>query len=145
MHKLLILLAVVAALYACKNSNASNNSNNNNQELPQSTGPDASDLLMTLQGRWQSQQDSTYVLEILDTKMRHINHGQLTEETEIEIDGSCQTTPCKMDSTDLTDGWCFMEKGPKTSQCNIIITCDKEFLKYTAIGAANGLLVFKKL
>ncbi len=146
MHKLLILIAVLTALHACNNLNSKASANPNGQaEIPQNTGPDGSDLLKTLQGRWQNEQDPTMVLEIVDTKARHFIDGKLSVETEIEIDGSCRTTPCKMDSTDLTDGWCFLEKGLHDVQCNIIVACDKEYLKYNAIGVENGLLVFKKL
>lgn len=145
MHKLLILLAVITALHACTNTKSSNDKSTANTAIPQSTGPDPSDLLKTLQGRWQNQQDSTYVLEILDTKMRHFNQGKLSGETEIEIDGSCLSMPCKIDSTDLTDGWCFLEKGQFDAQCNIVVACDKTYLRYSPVGATGNVQVFKKL
>jgi hypothetical protein len=146
MQKLLILLVALMTFHACNSLSSTPNKSNNDQnaELPQTTGPDGSDLLKTLQGRWQSEEDSTCILEIIDTKMRHFNAGKLSAETDIEIDGSCLTTPCKLDSTDLTDGWCFMEKGQHDVQCNIVLSCDKEYLKYRGIGASNALLVFKK-
>lgn len=146
MLKVLTLFTILTTAFACNNLNSHASADQNSQTtISQTTGPDATDLLKTLQGRWQSAQDATYTLEISDTKMRHFNSGKLTLETDIEMDGSCTTSPCAMDSTDLSDGWCFIEKGKEDVQCNIIITCDKEFLKYKAIGAANGLLVFKKL
>jgi hypothetical protein len=146
MLKSLTLFAIITTALACDNLNSKTSSDQKGAAvISQTTGPDASDLLKTLQGRWQSEQDSTYVLEISDTQMRHFNRGKLSLETDLEIDGSCSTTPCKIDSTDLSDGWCFVEKSNNDVQCNIIITCDKEYLKYKAIGAANGLLVFKKL
>jgi hypothetical protein len=146
MKKLLIALAFLTGLLACNNLSTknTNNKNSDNNDVPQSTGPDASDLLKTLQGTWQSQHDSTYVLEILDTKMRHLLQGKLSAENDIEIDGSCLGTPCKQDSTILSDGWCFMEKGQNKVQCYIILACDKDSLRYRAIGDENGILIFKK-
>ena len=147
MHKLLLCLAVFAAIYACTNTNSNGLSakNTNNTDLSQSTGPDAADLLNTLQGRWQSLQDSTYILEVADTKMRYFLHGKLNSETDIEVDGSCQVSPCKIDSTNLTDGWCFREKRQYDVQCIIVVTCDKEFLKFNPAGHEDQQQSFKKL
>jgi hypothetical protein len=107
--------------------------------------PDANDLLQTLQGKWQSEQDAAYTLEIADTRMRHFNSGKLSGETSIEIDGTCATNACKVDSTDTSDGWCFVEKGQFDAQCHFVLRCDTARLEYRALGAANGGLAFKKI
>ena len=106
--------------------------------------PDAADLLQTLQGKWQSEQDSTYVLEIVGDKMKHYNGSQVSIESQIEIDGNCLSVPCQVDSTETASGWCFMEKGQYDVQCNLILKCDKYILQYRALGAANPGLAFKK-
>ncbi len=146
MYKLLTLLAVLTFIYACTNPSPNNtNQQGTNPELPQSTGPDGSDLLKTLEGRWENQNDGTLTIEFADTKMRRFKQGVLSAETDIQIDVTCGTIPCQLDSTDLLDGWCFMEKGPSGTQCYIVVDCNKEFLKYSAVATPNLVQVFKKL
>ncbi|MFN0033452.1 MAG: hypothetical protein ACKVUS_00210 [Saprospiraceae bacterium] len=112
--------------------------------------PDAGDLLRILQGRWQSEQDASYILEITDTRMRHFNGGKLSAESKIEMDGACQSPVCKADSVDTSDGWCFSEtpleqSGTDAAQCNFVVMCDTALLQYRALGAAGGGLAFKKI
>lgn len=145
MEKLLIFCAIVVSIAACKPSNAKNTEANTAVDVPASSGPDDADLLRTLQGRWQSDQDSTYVVEFDDTRMLYYQSGNLTAESEIEVDGQCQNSPCKADSTDLTDGWCFQEKGKFDVQCNIVMECDKTHLKYGKLGADTPPASFKKV
>lgn len=106
--------------------------------------PDAADLLQTLQGKWQSEQDSTNLIEITGEKMTHYNSGQVSLESVIEIDGNCLTNACKADSLDTPSGWCFIEKGQYDAQCNLVLKCDKQTLQYRPLGAANPALRFKK-
>jgi hypothetical protein len=105
---------------------------------------DSNDLLDALQGQWQSEQDATYVLEITGSKMRHLNGGKLTVETDIEVDSQCETMPCVVDSITVVTGWCFVEKGPSDAQCNMVVKCDSVTLQYKSLGAANALLAFKR-
>ncbi len=146
MNKLLTLLAVLTFVYACKNTNPNNaQQQETNSELSKSTGPDGSDLLKTLEGRWESQDDATLTLEFADTKMRRFKHGGVIAESDILIDVNCETTPCQLDSSLLIDGWCFMEKGISSSQCYIVLDCNKEFLKYSPVATPKLVQVFKKL
>ncbi len=146
MYKQLTLLAVLSFIYACTSPSPSNtNQQGASLELPQSTGPDGSDLLRTLEGRWQSLNDSNATIEFADTKMRRYEQGVMNTEADIEIDGTCSTQPCQLDSTDLLDGWCFMEKGPTGTSCFIVVECNKEFLKYSPVATPNLVQVFKKL
>jgi len=146
MYKLLTLFAVLTFIYACTNTSANSaNQPGTNPELPQSTGPDGSDLLKTLEGRWENQNDSTITLEFADTKMRRFQQGVLRSETDIEIDVTCRTLTCQLDTTDLLDGWCFMEKGPSSTQCYIVLDCTKELLKCSEVATPNLIQVFKKL
>ena len=108
------------------------------------TEPDAIDLLQTLQGKWQSEQDSTYLIEISGDKMKHYNGGRLSVEAQIEIDANCRSVACTADSLETTSGWCFVEKGQFDVQCNLILKCDKQHLQYRALGAASPGLAFKK-
>jgi hypothetical protein len=146
MRKLLLPVAVVALLVcACTNSKETGTKPPKIAEITQTTGPDASDLLKTLQGHWQNTEEQGYEIEILDTQMRHIRNGQTTAETQIVMDGACSLQKCAIDSTLLIDGWCFIEKGANGEQCNIVITCDKSTLKYAPINTPNVALMFKKL
>ncbi len=107
--------------------------------------PDAADLLAVLQGKWQNETDSTDVLEIADTKMHHFNNGKFSFASDIEIDGKGKSIPCQVDTLDTQNGWCFVEKGQYDVQCNIVLRCDGKVLQYRALGAADGLLRFKKI
>jgi hypothetical protein len=146
MYKLLLLVAVMMAATACINHNSKKDQNQgDNIGQSQTTGPDASDLLKTLQGRWQNRKDSTYILEIADTQMRHFYSGKLQEESEIDVDGACATSPCVVDSTTQLDGWCFTEKDKQGTRCFIIVACDKDSLKYSPVDAESDMMVFKKV
>ena len=105
---------------------------------------DSHDLLDVLQGRWQSEQDATYFLEISGSQMRHFNGGKLTQETEIEVDAACRSTACTSDSTATLSGWCFVEKGQYDAQCCVVTKCDSTRLQYRAIGTAGSGLAFRK-
>ena len=70
---------------------------------------DPNDLLRTLQGRWQSEDDTTYTLEIADTQLRHLNNGKLSHQSMIDVDGACESPVCKPSGVDTSDGWCFTE------------------------------------
>jgi len=104
---------------------------------------DANDLLDVLQGRWQSEQDATYELEIVGNQVRHLNGGKLTQEIEIEVDATCHSTNCTTNATALS-GWCFVEKGQHDARCCLVTRCDSVTLQYRAIGAAGGGLAFRK-
>ena len=105
---------------------------------------DAHDLLDALQGRWQSEQDATYFLEISGSQMRHFNDGKLTAETEIEVDAACRSTACSPDSTATLSGWCFVEKGQYDAQCCFVTKCDSATLRYRAVGSAGAGLAFRR-
>ncbi len=114
-----------------------------------SSAPDPADLLKTLQGRWQSEQDSTYTLEIADTQMRHLNGGKLTYQSMIDVDGACESSVCKLEGVDTSDGWCFaemtVEAGKYTAQCNFVNLCDTSRLQYRSLSGTGSGLSFKKI
>ncbi len=146
MHKLLTLLAVSTFIVACTNTNPSKDQQpGTKSELSKSTGPDGADLLKTLEGRWENQDDASLTLEFADTKLRRFKQGVLSAESDIQVDANCETTVCRIDSTELIDGWCFMEKGPTGTQCYIVVDCNKEFLKYSPVATPKLVQVFKKL
>ncbi len=114
-----------------------------------SSAPDPNDLLKTLQGVWQSEQDPGYTLEIADTQVRHLNNGQLTYQSMIEVDGACTSPVCKPDGVDTSDGWCFtemtIEKGKYKAQCNFVTLCDPTRLQYRSLDGTGAGLSFKKI
>lgn len=143
MKKLLYFVMLFAAIHAGACGNRNQNQAAATQVSEQSkSSPDNNDLLVALQGKWRSETDSTYVLEISDDTLRHINNGKLSVETSIEVDGACVNTACQ--GSDAADGWCFLEKGQFDIQCHLVLKCNENELKYTAIGAASGQLSFKK-
>ena len=121
----------------------------NNDNPSKSSAPDPNDLLKTLQGRWQSEQDPTYTLEISDTQMRHLNGGQLTSQSMIDVDGACESAVCKPEGVDTSDGWCFteitIESGKYAAHCNFVILCDPTRLQYRALSSAGSGISFKKI
>ena len=143
---LYVFIICGCCLFSCKNNPTSSTTNPAGLTRQDSVlaEPDAADLLQTLQGKWQSEQDSTYQLEILGDKMSHYNAGRLSLESQIEIDGNCLSNACKVDSIETANGWCFVEKGQYDAQCNLVLKCDKQTLQYRALGAASPTLIFKK-
>lgn len=114
-----------------------------------SSAPDPNDLLQTLQGRWQSEQDATYTLEFADTQMRHFTNGQLSHQSNIDVDGACESPVCKPEGVDTSDGWCFtemsVEEGKYKAQCNFVTLCDPTKLQYRSLSGAGAGLTFKKI
>lgn len=115
-----------------------------------SSTPDPNDLLKTLQGKWQSEQDAAYTLEITDTQMRHFYGNKLNHQCSIEIDGACERTDCKPEGVDTSDGWCFREvseqkAGSNDAQCNFVMVCDTTRLQYRALYGTGQGLSFKKI
>ena len=136
-----VMLWTVLQMCACRNKTQTQTPAPEVTE--QQSKPDNNDLLQALQGKWRSEADSTYILEITDAKMRHLNKDQLSAETDIEVDGSCSNVSCQ--GADASDGWCFLEKGQFDIQCHLVLKCNPNELQYATMGAANGLLSFKKL
>ena len=140
MTKHIFLMALLSLLsYAsCKNTPAAPQSAPvaNTEDSTKSSEPDPNDLLHTLQGRWRSEQDSTYILEIADTRMLHYN-------------GACESAVCKPDGVDTSDGWCFtemtIEQGKYIAQCNFVMHCDTQQLQYRSLSGAGSGLSFKKI
>jgi len=147
MTKLLSISVLLLLLSAACNSNIGpKRPDTNTANLPKS-GPAEDELLETLQGKWLSDQDSTYVIEFIGNKMRHLNGNQLTMEVDVEINGACDQTPCVSEHPGTeTDGWCFTEKEKDgTVQCNVVTTCNKEVLQYLPVGNMGRGLNFKRL
>lgn len=121
----------------------------NTEVETKSSIPDPGDLLKTLQGRWKSEQDSTYTLEISDTQMNHFNSGKLTYQSIIDVDGACESSVCKLDGVDTSDGWCFteimVEDGKQVAQCNFVIFCDTNKFQYRSLIGTGSGLSFKKI
>lgn len=106
--------------------------------------PDGQDLLKLLQGKWQSETDSVYQLEIIDSLVLHRYAGQVQLQASIEIDAACSNSACVAEGLP-NDGWCFIEKSSAGAQCMLILKCDEKMLEMRALGAANSQLSFKKL
>lgn len=134
---------ILTLLTACNSGNRHPNSNATTNQ-PQA-GPANDELLETLQGKWQSLQDSTYTIEFLGNKMRHFNEGKLSSEMEVEVNIDCNNAACATTPGAEADGWCFTEKDPYGAQCNVVTKCNRESLQYQPVGSAGGPLLFKRL
>lgn len=146
MFKFTLCGLALAMFLGCTNTTKSTNGNAATPApVEQSAGPDGSDLLRTLQGKWQSEHDPSYFIEFTDTRMIHSNGGKISGESEIEVDVLCQSKICTADSTDLSEGWCFIERSGSEIQCNCVLICDKTTLSYIAVGAAGGNLLFRRM
>lgn len=148
MQKLLPFFTALALLSiaACvRNSGKSAATNESQAPQSASVGPDNQELLNLLQGKWQSETDAGYQLLISNDTMQHLNNGQTSGVSTLEIDVNCQNTACKTDSIDTSDGWCILEKGAADIQCNLVLKADTARLEYRALGAAGGGLHFRKI
>ncbi len=132
-------IALCITLVACKGNikTPENQTEKKDTEMIKSE-PDNADLLKVLQGKWQSNQDPNYIIEVIGNRMLHQNNGQPTLETSIEADATCSNAACKIEGADTSDGWCFIEIGQDT-QCNLVLKCDKTQLHYRALGATKDL------
>jgi len=153
MTKITLLLAFSSmVLFASCQQNASEKKQANTpgtvDQNNKSSKPDPNDLLQILQGRWQNIPDPNYILEIADTQMRHIKNGEMTYQSMIDVDGSCQSPVCKPDGMDTSEGWCFTEmsvvKERYAAQCNFITLCSTDTLRYQVLGGSGKVLTFKK-
>ncbi|HLP96750.1 MAG TPA: hypothetical protein VK168_22065 [Saprospiraceae bacterium] len=146
-----LLLATVFSLVSCQNNTKSaQNGNGANAETSDKAAiPDQNDLLKVLQGRWQSEQDPTYVLEISDTQMTHTQNGTVVQQANLDVDGACQSPVCKPDGVDTSDGWCFTEmtivEGKYHAECMFVTLCNANQLQYRPLGGAGNGLAFKKI
>lgn len=141
-------LCLLIGLAACQNGPKS-------QLAPENTGttidtalvarPDGQDLLKLLRGKWLSETDSAYQLEITDSLVVHRYEGRVQQETRIEIDAACSSRDCTVEGLP-NDGWCFVEKDASGSvQCMLVLKCDEKILHLRPLGAANPQLSFKKI
>jgi len=150
-HYLSVALMSLLSLASCKNTPSSPPPIQvvNQDDSTKSAIPDPNDLLRTLQGTWQSEQDPGYILEIADTQMRHLNGGKLTLQCMIDVDGACESPVCKPDGVDTSDGWCFTEitgkNGKYDAQCNFVMVCDTAKLQYRSLTSGGAGLSFKKI
>jgi len=144
-YLIIALLLPICACQKCSNGQTSTPPSSESSAEGIKSEADSNDLLDALQGRWQSEQDESYVLEIVGSKMRHLNNGKLSAETDIEVDSKCLTTACAVDSLAQGAGWCFVEKGQFDAQCNLVVKCDSAVLLYRSLGAASGLTGFKRM
>ncbi len=146
-----MVLTNLLSLASCKNTPnpPQPTPTTNADDSTKSAEPDPNDLLNTLQGRWQSEQDSSYQLDIADTQMRHFYGGKLTNQSMIDVDGGCKSPVCKPDGVDTSDGWCFtemsVEQGKYAAQCNFVIHCDTTRLQYRSLSGGGNELSFKKI
>ena len=150
-HYLSVALLSLFSLASCKNTPPPTQPVPvvNSGDSTKSSIPDPNDLLRTLQGTWQSELDSSYMLEIADTQMRHLNSGKLTLQSMIDVDGACESPVCKPDGVDTSDGWCFTEitakNGKYDAQCNFVMVCDTSKLQYRSLTSGGAGLTFKKI
>jgi hypothetical protein len=146
MNNLVISMAILSLfLTQCQIGSSKKPENTGADTSLVKSGPANDELLETLQGRWQSLTDSTYVLEVRGNKMVHFNNGTQSAETEIEVDADCKSTACTVPEGTQADGWCFIEKDQNSAQCNVVVKCDRKVLEYSTVGSTGGTLSFKRL
>ncbi|MBK6994204.1 MAG: hypothetical protein IPH31_04515 [Lewinellaceae bacterium] len=150
-HILPVVLLSLISLASCKNTPTPPKPDIpvSNEDSTKSSIPDPNDLLHTLQGRWQNEEDTNYTLEIADTQMRHLKNGKLSYQSMIDIDGACESPVCRPDGEDTSDGWCFtemtVENGKYGAQCNFVIDCDTSRLRYRSLSGSRIERSFKKI
>lgn len=102
-----------------------------------------SDPMPLMQGRWRSEEDPNFEIEIKDGKIRHYIEGELLLENNIEVDRNCKNTVCSSGEAPAL-GWCFIEKGAFDVQCMQLLSCDGTRLEYTLVGSTGKVLAFAK-
>lgn len=154
MNKPVILLALtgLSMLASCQNNPNpahTQTATAGEPEVLKSGDPDDNDLLYTLQGRWQSEREPGYVLEIADTQASHYRDGKLVFQSMIDVDGSCSGVICRPEGTDTSDGWCFTETtitaGKYDPQCHFVTHCDTGSLQYHSLNRSGVEYAFKKI
>lgn len=154
MYKHIILLALLGLtmLASCQNKSKPDQTQTVNAEdssATKSAEPDDNDLLRTLEGRWQSEREPGYVLEIADTQASHYRDGVLVLQSMIDVDGACTGAICRPEGVDTSDGWCFTETtitaGKYDPQCHFVTHCDAETLHYRSLSKSGKEYAFKKI
>jgi len=151
-HFILLALSGLTMFASCQSTPTPTQAQSTTNEEPEalkSADPDDNDLLRTLEGRWQSVSEPGYVLEISDTQANHFRDGKLVLQSTIDADGACNSTICRTDGADTSDGWCFTEIAStgdkKDPQCHFVTHCDTETLQYHALGKPDKVHAFKKI
>ncbi len=108
-----------------------------------SEGPPADELLDLLRGRWQSEEDAAYVLDIRNSYMKRMLGSQVLEESELQAFSNCDSIPCTTGEP-AASGWCFTEKSANGEQCNRVLKCDNALLQFETVGKSE-VFKFKKI
>lgn len=153
MNKHLILLALLglSMLASCQNKPQHSNAQTPSTEEAGATKPepDDNDLLKVLEGRWQSEREPGYILEIADTQASHYQDGKLVLQSMIDVDGACTGAICRPEDEDTSDGWCFTETtitgGKYDPKCQFVTQCDAGILHYRTLGKPGKEYAFKKI
>lgn len=146
-----LLFAGILVFFSCQNTPKSTQATNSpsGESAGKAAIPDQNDLLKVLQGKWQSEQDPTYVLEISDTQMTHTQNGQVVHQAALDVDGACQSPVCNTEGIDTSDGWCFTEmsivEGKYHAECMFVTNCSTNALQYRPLGGTGAGLSFKKI
>jgi hypothetical protein len=147
----ILLMAGILTYLACQNNpKAAESSASSTEGTSKRTAiPDPNDLIKVLQGRWQSEADPNYILEISDTQMTHTQQGKVVHQAAVDVDGACQSPVCKPDSVDTSDGWCFTEMtivdGKYRAECMFVTTCNTNQLQYKPLGGSGNSQKYKKI
>ncbi|MBK8196639.1 MAG: hypothetical protein IPK76_26855 [Lewinellaceae bacterium] len=142
---IIYLIATVCFTISCNLNPTKTPGTAERPENEAAPGPPAQELLDALQGRWQSLQDSSIVIEFNDDLLIRYRGSAIQEQEKIAVFTDCISASCVTDSLTASEGWCFMEIKKSVRQCNQILGCDTSTLRYRVLDNDKTIFYFKKI
>lgn len=103
------------------------------------------DIIASLQGKWQSLDDSKNVIEIKGNDFITIYEGKEVSKESLEASAETNKTCAAASSVDLAGQSIFMTKGQFDASCFSLIHVDAKSLEYSMVGGTGNSLKFKKI
>ena len=103
------------------------------------------DIVASLQGKWQSLDDSKNIIEIKGNDFITIYDGKEVSKESLEASAETNKTCAAASSVDLAGQNIFMTKGQFDASCFSLIHVDEKGLEYSMVGGTGNTLKFKKI
>ncbi len=116
-----------------------------NAEAAPKTDTSKGDIVASLQGKWQSLDDSKNIIEIKGNDFITIYDGKEVSKESLEVSAETDKDCAAASSVDLKGQKIFMTKGQFDASCFSLIRVDAQSLEYSMVGGTGNTLKFKKI
>lgn len=103
------------------------------------------DIIASMQGKWQSLDDSKNVIDIKGNNFITIYEGKEVSKEDLDTSAESFKTCAASSNTDLSGQKVFIAKGQFDATCYVLLKVDEKSLEYSIIGGTGNTLKFKKI